>query len=88
MLLGIIIQLTIWHNSLAWGPIDPTLGFISLPFNRSYYHIQKPHDVPEDQRYTFFDGIHTCWVYSIDKPHTPTSLTKPRTEIAIHVRIR
>ncbi|GLT70424.1 hypothetical protein SLA2020_425050 [Shorea laevis] len=67
----------------ASGAIDPTEGFIELPFNRTYYHIQKPYDVPEDQRYSFQNGVHKCWVYSTDKPHTPTSQTKPRTEIAI-----
>ena len=63
----------------------PTLGFVSLPFNRSYYHIQKPYDVPEDQRYSFVDGVHKCWVFSKDNPHTVDSETKPRTEIAIQV---
>ncbi|KAK3411524.1 hypothetical protein EUGRSUZ_I00276 [Eucalyptus grandis] len=64
----------------------PTLGFISLPLNRSYHNIQKPLDVPEDQRYSFCDGVHKCRVYSTNKPHTLTSLTKPCTEIAIHLR--
>lgn len=72
-------------QALAWGPDVPTQGFVSLPFNRSFYHIQKPYDVPEDQRYSFVDGIHKCWVYSTDKPHTTTSQTMPRTEIAIQV---
>ncbi|KAK2998933.1 hypothetical protein RJ639_023872 [Escallonia herrerae] len=58
-------------------------GFISLPFNRPYYHIQKPYDLPEDQRYSFINGIHTCWVMATDKHHTVTSRTKPRTEIGI-----
>ncbi|KAK3004957.1 hypothetical protein RJ639_019300 [Escallonia herrerae] len=70
-------------QALAWGPTDPTQGFISLPFNRSYYHIQKPYDLPEDQRYSFINGIHTCCVLATDKPHTVTSQTKPRTEIGI-----
>lgn len=69
----------------GWESSDPTKGFISLPLNRSYYHIQKPYDLPENQRYCFSDGVHRCWVYSTDKPHTPTSQTKPRTEIAIQV---
>ncbi|XP_030535012.1 citrate-binding protein-like [Rhodamnia argentea] len=80
----IIHLLILAHRSLASGPVDPTQGFVSLPLNRSNYNIQKPYDVPEDQRYSFSDGVHKCWVYSTDKPHTRTSLTKPRTEIAIH----
>ncbi|KAL3721557.1 hypothetical protein ACJRO7_033971 [Eucalyptus globulus] len=83
----IIIHLIILvHRSLALsGPVDPTQGFVSLPFNRSYYHIQKPYDVPEDQRYSFSNGIHKCWVYSTDKPHSLSSRTEPRTEIAIQL---
>jgi hypothetical protein len=84
--LGFVIH-PILNRAVAWGPVDPTNGFISLPLNLSYYHIQKPYDVPEDQRYSFVNGVHTCWVYSTDKPHTLTSQTKPRTEIAIQVRL-
>lgn len=68
-----------------WGPVDTTEGFVSLPLDQSHYHIQRPYDVPEDQRYSFINGVHKCWVYSTDKPHTRTSQTKPRTEIAIQV---
>ncbi|KAI6699744.1 hypothetical protein NL676_014068 [Syzygium grande] len=82
--LSTIIHLIILsHGSSASRPVDPTQGFVSLPLNRSYYHIQKPYDVPEDRRYSYCDGVHKCWVYSTDKPHTRTSRTKPRTEIAI-----
>ncbi|PKI38100.1 citrate-binding protein-like [Punica granatum] len=83
-LIGLTILCGNYNKANAWGPIDPTEGFISLPFNQSFYHIQKPYDVQEDERYSFCDGVHRCWVYSADKPHTTTSLTKPRTEIAIH----
>lgn len=75
---------------LAWSlepDVPPTQGFVSLPLNQSYYHIQKPYDLPEDQRYCFIHGVHKCWVYSTDKPHTTTSQTLPRTEIAIQVSL-
>ncbi|CAI0376740.1 unnamed protein product [Linum tenue] len=62
---------------------DPTKSFVSLPFNPSYYHIQSPYNLPEKKRYNFVNGVHKCWVYSTDKPHSRTSRTKPRTEIAI-----
>ncbi|KAL3527932.1 hypothetical protein ACH5RR_012588 [Cinchona calisaya] len=78
-----ILQLLLYKALSCEGPVDPSKGFISLPFTRSYYHIQKPYDVPEDQRYKFIDGVHYLWVFSTDKPHTPTSQTKPRTEIGI-----
>jgi hypothetical protein len=79
-----ILQL-VTHKALASGPVNTTEGFVSLPLNRSNYNIQRPYDVPQDQRYSFINGIHKYWVYSTDKPHTPTSQTKPRTEIVIHV---
>ncbi|KAI5554356.1 hypothetical protein BDE02_19G006700 [Populus trichocarpa] len=59
-------------------------GFLIHPIlNRALAWGPKPYDVPEDQRYSFVNGVHKCWVYSTDKPHTLTSQTKPRTEIAI-----
>jgi len=39
----------------------------------------------EDQRYSFENGIRRMWVYSNDKPHFPTSHTRPRTEVRIQV---
>ncbi|XP_011045695.1 PREDICTED: citrate-binding protein-like [Populus euphratica] len=69
-------------QSFGW-PIDPTHGFKQLPFNTSFYHIQKPYNLPETDRYSFFSGIHKLWVYSTDKPLSKNSPTKPRTEIII-----
>ncbi|CAL1386214.1 unnamed protein product [Linum trigynum] len=69
---------------LVRGSRDLNCGFESLPFNQSYFNVQRPYDVPENQRYSFINGVRRCWVYSTDKPHNPTSNTLPRTEIAIH----
>ena len=69
----------------ASQPFNLTEGFISLPLNQSNLVIQRTYDVPEDQRFSFINGVHKLWVYSTDKPHTPTSKTKPRTEIRIHL---
>ncbi|XP_077232187.1 citrate-binding protein-like [Tasmannia lanceolata] len=63
---------------------DPTAaGFTSLPLNSSNFVIQRPYDLPQSARYSFINGVHRLWVYSTDKPHSPTSKTKPRTEIRI-----
>ncbi|KAL1831376.1 hypothetical protein DCAR_0101348 [Daucus carota subsp. sativus] len=62
---------------------DPTKGFVSLPFNTSVYRIQRPYDKKENQRYSFKNGVHKFWVFANDKPHTTTSHTKPRTELAV-----
>ncbi|CAA3029021.1 Citrate-binding protein [Olea europaea subsp. europaea] len=60
-----------------------THGFIELPFNTSFYHIQKPYDLPVEQRYSFINGVHKLWVFSTDKPLYRSSPTKPRSEISI-----
>ncbi|KAJ4836941.1 hypothetical protein Tsubulata_042973 [Turnera subulata] len=79
-----LIQL-ISYQAVAWRPIiNPTTGFSSFPLNQSNLIIQRPYDVPENERYSFDNGVHKLWVYSTDKPHSPTSKTNPRTEIRIH----
>lgn len=80
-LLSIGVLLSI---NLAKG-IDPTQGFIDLPFNESFYSIQKPYDLPVDQRYSFTNGVHKFWVYSTDHSFSQNSPTKPRTELRIRV---
>ena len=60
--------------------IDLTKGWKEIKFD---YYIQKPWNVPLEQRYQFKDGVHHFKVYSWDKPHTETSHTHPRTEMAI-----
>ncbi|XP_077247561.1 citrate-binding protein-like [Tasmannia lanceolata] len=62
---------------------DPTDGFTSVPLTEHNFEIQKPYDKPLDQRYSYKHGVRKLWVYSDDKPHDPTSMTKPRTEIRI-----
>ncbi|GMY11193.1 citrate-binding protein-like [Fagus crenata] len=81
----IIFQLMIIYLTCASEPFNLTDGFLSLPLNQSNLVIQRPYDVPEDQRYSFIDGVHKLWVYSTDKPHSPTSKSHPRTEIRIHL---
>eukprot|EP00261_Vitis_vinifera_P005658 XP_002272726.1 PREDICTED: citrate-binding protein [Vitis vinifera] len=80
-LFNLSLTLLILYSAAAWGPIDPTEGFISLPLNQSNFVIQRPYDVPEDQRYSYVNGVHKLWVYSTDKPHSLISHTNPRTEI-------
>ncbi|KAI4334711.1 hypothetical protein L6164_013424 [Bauhinia variegata] len=63
--------------------IDPTVGFTPLPLDSSYFQIQTPYDLPQDQRYSFKNGVHKFWVYSTDKPFMSTSNTAPRSEIRI-----
>ncbi|XP_028763871.1 citrate-binding protein-like [Neltuma alba] len=62
---------------------DPTDGFTPVPLTDKNIVIQKPYNIPLDQRYSFKDGVHRMCVYANDKPHSPSSHTQPRTEIRI-----
>ncbi|XP_031126743.1 citrate-binding protein-like [Ipomoea triloba] len=70
-------------HACSGGADDPTDGFTSVPLSDNNFELQRPYDVPLQQRYTFQNGTHRMWVYADDKPHTPTSHTQPRTEIRI-----
>lgn len=86
LLFTLLINITILnHKAEALKVVDPTDGFVSLPLNQSNFEIQRPYDVPVDQRYSYVDGVHKMWVFKTDKPHFPNSNTKPRTEIRIQV---
>jgi len=78
--------LIICITTLSLVGADPTDGFTRLPLSSSNFQVQKPYDVPQNQRYSFSNGVHKFWVYSTDKPHTTTSQTAPRTEIRVTVR--
>ncbi|RCV36037.1 hypothetical protein SETIT_7G287700v2 [Setaria italica] len=66
---------------LAAAADDPTAGFKVVSLSESNFVLQQPYDVPRDARYRFVGGVRQLWVLSSDKPHTPQSNTKPRTEI-------
>jgi len=53
-----------------------------------HYDIQKPYDKDLQERYELKDGVHHFWVFKNDKPHTRTSKTHPRTEMAIRTSWR
>ncbi|MCD7461705.1 hypothetical protein HAX54_046839 [Datura stramonium] len=82
LLFTLILQLIAIEKNL-FCKADPTDGFTPIALSQSNFQIQKPYDVPVNQRYSFIDGVHKLWVFNTDKPHTPTSQTKPRTEIRI-----
>ncbi|PIN26894.1 hypothetical protein CDL12_00343 [Handroanthus impetiginosus] len=81
--LHVFFLLQTLYRVVGSGPIDPTEGFVLQHLNSSNLVIQRPYDVPENQRYSFKNGVHKLWVFKTDKPHTPTSKTNPRTEIRI-----
>jgi len=48
------------------------------------FDVQHPYDLPESARFKFENGVYTTWVLPGDKPHDPTSMTNPRTEMRWH----
>ncbi|CAK8539371.1 unnamed protein product [Lathyrus sativus] len=80
ILLSLIIHQTTSFSSAA---IDPTQGFTHVSLDNSNFVIQKPYNLPVNQRYNFTNGVHQFWIYPTDKPFMSGSNTKPRTEIRI-----
>ncbi|CAL4911383.1 unnamed protein product [Urochloa decumbens] len=68
-------------RGLAAAAADPTNGFKAVSLSESNFVLQKPYDLQSNERYRFAGGVRQLWVLSSDKPHTPQSNTKPRTEI-------
>ncbi|XP_052138276.1 citrate-binding protein-like [Oryza glaberrima] len=60
---------------------DPTDGFTAVRLGERNFQLQWPYDVKNSSRYSFDGTVRRLWVFSSDKPHTPRSKTKPRTEI-------
>ncbi|KAL3504490.1 hypothetical protein ACH5RR_034331 [Cinchona calisaya] len=71
-------------NCFLLSAADPTDGFTNVPLTEANFEIQRPYNVPLDERYSFENGIRKLWVYADDKPHDPNSETQPRTEVRIH----
>lgn len=85
MILSLFLLLVSIENILLVYGEDPTYGFTSVPLTDANFEVQKPYNIPVEQRYSFIDGVHRFWVYAHDKPYSPSSPTQPRTEIRIKV---
>ncbi|KAI5437355.1 citrate-binding protein [Lathyrus oleraceus] len=83
MILSLFILLVSIENIVRVYGEDPTYGFTSVPLTDANFEVQKPYNIPVEQRYSFIDGVHRFWVYAHDKPYSPSSPTQPRTEIRI-----
>ncbi|XP_066354006.1 citrate-binding protein-like [Miscanthus floridulus] len=84
-LLLLFIVLVSWCGQCSAG-VDPTLGFIAVNLTEDRFKLHHPYDLPPEQRYEFRDGVRRMWVYCTDKPLSPGSPTKPRSEILLNVR--
>ncbi|OMO68172.1 citrate-binding protein-like protein [Corchorus olitorius] len=54
---------------------DPTHGFTEMPLTKADFELQRPYNVPLEERYSYENGIYKMWVYADDKPHDPNSDT-------------
>jgi hypothetical protein len=83
-----IFPLIIYHVTFfASAAVDPTQGFTLVSLDNSNLVIQKPYNVPVNQRYNFTNGVHQFWIYPTDKSFKTDSNTQPRTEIRISVSV-
>uniref|UniRef100_A0A0E0RE81 Alginate lyase 2 domain-containing protein n=1 Tax=Oryza rufipogon TaxID=4529 RepID=A0A0E0RE81_ORYRU len=64
--------------------VDPTAGFAAVELTGDMFKLHKPYDLPPEQRYEFRDGVRRMWVLCSDRPFSPGSTTKPRSEILLN----
>ncbi|KAJ6998201.1 hypothetical protein D5086_011209 [Populus alba] len=69
--------------NLLCSAADPTDGFTPVPLTEANFVLQKPYNVPLNERCSYEDGVRSLWVYATDKPQDPSSNTQPRTEVRI-----
>ncbi|GFS37508.1 hypothetical protein Acr_00g0052330 [Actinidia rufa] len=74
---------SISSNIWVLGGADPTDGFTLVPLTDRNIGLQKPYNMPLDDRYSYNDGVRSLWVYTNDKPFYKGSGTRPRTEVRI-----
>ncbi|XP_058087334.1 citrate-binding protein-like [Magnolia sinica] len=81
--LMVVMGMVMRDGDVLCGADDPTDGFTEVPLTEWNLELQKPYDKPLEERYSYENGVRRLWVFADDKPHDPTSMTKPRTEIRI-----
>ncbi|CAL5417614.1 unnamed protein product [Camellia sinensis] len=80
MFYALVVVVVIVENSgisnsfcmLCGVPPDPTNGFTNVALTEYNFGLQKPYDIPLEQRYSYYNGVRKLWVYADDKPHDPT----------------
>jgi hypothetical protein len=59
-------------------PEDPTAGYTEY---KDSFHVERPYDVPINERFSITNGIYNFWVFPNDKAHSLIAHgTNPRTE--------
>lgn len=81
------LMLLIFYQTTTASSALLTQGFSPVTLDNSNFIIQKPYNIPINQRYIFANGVHQFWIYPSDKPFTNETSTQPRTEIRISVSL-
>ncbi|MQL85213.1 hypothetical protein Taro_017721 [Colocasia esculenta] len=81
VLLFAVVALQLAPAHMPTCAADPTDGFTSVPLTEANFVIQKPYNMPLDQRYSFVNGVRRLWVFDDDEPFQAGNPTLPRTEI-------
>ncbi|PAN16152.1 hypothetical protein PAHAL_3G040200 [Panicum hallii] len=84
LLLDFIVLASSCCGRSSAAATDPTLGFTAIELTEDRFKLHKPYDLPPEQRYEFRDGVRRMWVFCDDKPFSPGSPTKPRSEILLN----
>ncbi|OEL31983.1 Citrate-binding protein [Dichanthelium oligosanthes] len=84
LLMFMALASSCYDRSFAIATADPTLGLTAIELTEDRFKLHKPYDLPPEQRYEFRDGLRRMWVYCDDKPFSPGSPTKPRSEILLN----
>ncbi|CAK9158473.1 unnamed protein product [Ilex paraguariensis] len=67
--LYLIVLVSSLPNLSLLSGADPTDGFTEIPLTEANFLLQKPYDIPLEERYSYENGVHKMWVYADDKPH-------------------
>ncbi|CAN0921594.1 Citrate-binding protein [Linum grandiflorum] len=61
LLLLLLVLIIHSYPATVYCNADPTDGFTEIKLNESNLVLQKPYDIPLDQRYSFINGTHRMW---------------------------
>jgi hypothetical protein len=86
LLLVAAAVLSLLYAANAGSSCQLTAGFSRVMLNESQFVVQKPYDVPVNERYDPCGGVRRMWVFDTDKPISSTHPGGARTEIKVDVR--
>ena len=86
LVLSVVLALASSASAID-GSSNLTAGFVQVELTESNFKVQRPYDVPENQRYSYDNvtGVRTFLVYAGDKPFNTVTGTNPRTEVRLAV---